>query len=193
MQCTAQALNFACANRVIILDVWWNYAMEQQAFGHVYRMGQKKETHFGRIMVRNTIDIRLANLQRDKLKTISKEIKDHDSSDLTLTEEDLASLLGRVVRDAEGNIINIEADYDDENDQEAGEAAWANYTFASDGLNGEWEQETSLETEATHEAVHENTVENAHQNTLENNLENNFENFVANSLTNFLENANENF
>ena len=175
MQCTAQAPNLACANRVIILDVWRNYAMEQQAFGCVYRMGQTKETYFGRIMVRNTIDMRLYKLQLDKLQTIGSEIKEHDSGDLMTTPEDVASLFGRVVHDGEGNIINIVADYEDEYDQEAEEAAWASRTFGSDGLHSEWEQQT--------------VMNDTHDTTLENSLENTLANALTNALTNFLENA----
>ncbi|AEO60718.1 hypothetical protein MYCTH_2070221 [Thermothelomyces thermophilus ATCC 42464] len=129
------ALNLACANRVIILDMWWNSAMEQQAFGRVYRMGQKKETYFGRILVRNSVDVRLAQLQLAKLEMIAKTIKDHDSSDMALSIEDQAALLGRVVRDEDGNIIEIVADYDDEADTDAINATWN---------NDEWDQETMV-------------------------------------------------
>ena len=127
IQCSGQALNLACANRVLILDLWWNSAMEQQAFGRVYRMPQHKETYFGRIMARNTIDERMAELQHQKLKVIGDAIKDHDSSKLTLSLEDIASLLGRPVRDAEGNIVDIVSDYNDEEtdrevDEDAGSA-----------------------------------------------------------------------
>lgn len=95
--------------------------MEHQAFGRVYRMGQKKETHYGRIMARNTIDERLAELQRQKLEVIGQTIKDHDSSRATLTAEEIASLLGRVVRDEDGNFVDIEPDYRDDDADTAGE------------------------------------------------------------------------
>jgi hypothetical protein len=119
IKCSGQALNLECANRVIVLDVWWNVALEEQAFGRVWRMGQKKETHFGRVMVRNTIDKRLSDLQISKLTTIRQAIKDHDSSKEMLTNEEIASLLGRVVHDDAGNIIDIQEDYDDDTDQES--------------------------------------------------------------------------
>ncbi|KAH6632629.1 P-loop containing nucleoside triphosphate hydrolase protein [Chaetomium tenue] len=139
------ALNLACANRVIILDVWWNSALEQQAFGRVYRMGQTKTTYFGRILVRNTIDVRLSHLQLAKLKTIARSIKEHDSSATELTAEDVASLLGRVVRDSDGNFVDIEADYDDESSIEAEDADWTNASDKSGGSVGEWDQETVME------------------------------------------------
>lgn len=102
---------------MIILDPWWNAATEQQAFGRVYRMGQDKQTYFLRILVNNTIDVRMSELQREKLAMVNKTIKEHDPSKVTLSAEEIASLLGRVVRDESGNIIAIRADYDDESDE----------------------------------------------------------------------------
>jgi hypothetical protein len=64
--------------------------MEQQAFGRVHRMGQTKEAHFARMMVKNTVDERLAMLQAEKLKMIEQTIMEHDSSKLSLTAEEIA-------------------------------------------------------------------------------------------------------
>jgi len=54
-----QGLNLNMANRVIIADMWWNSAVEQQAFCRVFRIGQQKETYFIRVMVENSIDERI--------------------------------------------------------------------------------------------------------------------------------------
>ena len=139
-------MNLACANRVIILDLWWNSAMEQQAFGRVYRMGQQKETYFGRMMVKNTIDERLADLQLQKLQLIARTIKDHDSSKVTITAEEIASLLGRVVRDEEGNFVDIVPDYDDEDETDRGvnERHWGE---DGDGSDIDWDYCSSSESE----------------------------------------------
>ncbi|KAK4134684.1 hypothetical protein BT67DRAFT_379414 [Trichocladium antarcticum] len=112
--CCGQALNLACANRVVSLDVWWNAALEQQAMGRVYRMGQQKETYFVRLMVKNSIDERLAQLQLDKLEMIAGTIQESDSSKVSLSNEEIVSLFGRVVRDESGRVVNVEPDYDDE-------------------------------------------------------------------------------
>ncbi len=108
--------------------------MEQQAFGRVYRMGQQKETHFGRMMVKNTVDERLADLQVQKLQLIARTIKDHDSSKVTITAEEIASLLGRVVRDEEGNFVDILPDYDDDDESDGGvnEGRWEEDGYGSD-------------------------------------------------------------
>ncbi|RAL63884.1 hypothetical protein DID88_003527 [Monilinia fructigena] len=56
-------LNFAFANRAIIVDLWWNAATESQANGRIFRIGQEKETYFVRFMMRESVDIRLLRMQ----------------------------------------------------------------------------------------------------------------------------------
>lgn len=36
-------LNLTAANRVIIIDLWWNQSVETQAFCRIYRIGQERE------------------------------------------------------------------------------------------------------------------------------------------------------
>ncbi len=111
--------------------------MEQQAFGRVYRMGQQKETYFGRMMVKNTIDERLADLQLQKLQLIARTIKDHDSSKVTITAEEIASLLGRVVRDEAGNFVDIVPDYDDDDETDGG-VNGGHWGEDGDGSDSDW-------------------------------------------------------
>ncbi|KAI0972596.1 P-loop containing nucleoside triphosphate hydrolase protein [Xylaria arbuscula] len=59
-------LNIANANRMIIMNPWWNHAAEAQAFGRIKRHGQIKETYLIRLYARDTIDERIYKLQNDK-------------------------------------------------------------------------------------------------------------------------------
>ncbi|KAI1356587.1 P-loop containing nucleoside triphosphate hydrolase protein [Xylaria sp. FL0043] len=59
-------LNIVVANRMIIMDPWWNRAAEAQAFGRIKRHGQKKETHVIRLFAKDTIDERIYKLQSYK-------------------------------------------------------------------------------------------------------------------------------
>ncbi|KAK6593883.1 SNF2 family domain-containing protein [Botrytis cinerea] len=73
-------LNITCANRAIMVDLWWNQAIEMQANARIYRIGQPKETHFRREVVRRSADIRLALTQLKKNALIvgtSKVLGDH--------------------------------------------------------------------------------------------------------------------
>ncbi|KAI1326244.1 P-loop containing nucleoside triphosphate hydrolase protein [Xylariaceae sp. FL0255] len=63
-------LNLNCANRVIIMNPWWNAAAETQAFGRVKRHGQTKETYLVCLIARNTIDERIKELQDKKAHEI---------------------------------------------------------------------------------------------------------------------------
>ncbi|ORY41281.1 hypothetical protein BCR33DRAFT_754162 [Rhizoclosmatium globosum] len=61
-----QRLNLTCANHVIILDFWWNVAVENQAVDRVHRFGQEKEVSVHRISIKNTVEQRILQLQAEK-------------------------------------------------------------------------------------------------------------------------------
>lgn len=65
-------LNITVANRMIIMNPWWNSAAEAQAFGRIKRHGQTKETYLIRLFAKDTIDERILKLQKQK----GLEIKD---------------------------------------------------------------------------------------------------------------------
>ena len=115
LKCGGQGLNLTGANRVINIDLWWNYAVEQQAFGRVFRIGQIKETYLYRIMVKNSIDGRLLKLQNDKLKQINTALKDYDPVKQRLSESDVAGLFGRIRREPNSQLV-VERDYEDDVD-----------------------------------------------------------------------------
>ncbi|KAL6697301.1 SNF2 family N-terminal domain-containing protein [Trichoderma pleuroticola] len=71
-----QSLNLTVANRVIIIDQWWNKTAEQQAFGRVVRIGQEKVTHLVNIKTKEPIDDRIYSLQRKKAKDIDRTLQD---------------------------------------------------------------------------------------------------------------------
>ncbi|KAL6362317.1 hypothetical protein LRP88_03595 [Fusarium phalaenopsidis] len=76
MKCGGQALDLPVANRVIIVDMWYNKTQEQQAFKRVHRIGQKKETHLVRILARGSIDERLYMLQNAKQTIVNRALQD---------------------------------------------------------------------------------------------------------------------
>lgn len=48
------------------LDLSWNFASESQAYDRVHRLGQEKDVFIKRIVVRNTIEDRMLQLQETK-------------------------------------------------------------------------------------------------------------------------------
>lgn len=64
------------ANRVIIVDLWWNKTAEKQAVGRVARMGQKKETYSVRIVTKHGMDGRVIEVQKGKERTVARMLQD---------------------------------------------------------------------------------------------------------------------
>ncbi|KAB5535381.1 SNF2 family N-terminal domain-containing protein [Coniochaeta sp. 2T2.1] len=114
LKCGGQGLNLTCANRVIMIDPWWNSALEHQGYGRVYRMGQTKETYYVRLLTRKTIDGRMAKLQALKLEQINNIVTEYDSTKSTIQFEEVGELFGRLRYDEEGNVAEVVSDYDSE-------------------------------------------------------------------------------
>ncbi len=93
MQSGGQSLNLTAANRVIIVDPWWNSVQEKQAFCRVVRIGQEKETHLVRVMARAAIDERIDSLQKSKDKEIDHALQDDGHIPAPIDEEALEELL----------------------------------------------------------------------------------------------------
>ncbi|RNF25543.1 putative DNA repair protein [Trypanosoma conorhini] len=53
---TGVGLNLTAANHVLVVDPWWNPAIEEQAVHRCYRIGQKKHVHVTRIIIEDTIE-----------------------------------------------------------------------------------------------------------------------------------------
>ncbi|KAI0442523.1 P-loop containing nucleoside triphosphate hydrolase protein [Xylaria telfairii] len=86
-------LNITAANRMIIMNPWWNYAAEAQAFGRLKRHGQTKETYMVRLFAKGTIDERILALQNKKISEIA-EAMDQGHKPKPLTPEERQWLMG---------------------------------------------------------------------------------------------------
>ncbi|EKM52744.1 uncharacterized protein PHACADRAFT_211962 [Phanerochaete carnosa HHB-10118-sp] len=65
-KCGGVGLNLTSANRIINLDLSWNYASESQAYDRVHRLGQEKEVFVKRLVVNDTLEERMLKLQETK-------------------------------------------------------------------------------------------------------------------------------
>ncbi len=84
-------LNLTAADYVYILDPWWNPAAESQAIDRVHRIGQAKKVFAYRIIVQNTVEEKVLQLQQhkrnlaDAILTAEKSVmKKLDLDDLNL-------------------------------------------------------------------------------------------------------------
>ncbi|WP_195574645.1 DEAD/DEAH box helicase [Paenibacillus sp. 1001270B_150601_E10] len=87
-------LNLTGADTVILYDLWWNPAVEQQAADRAHRMGQKKVVQVIRLVTQGTIEEKMVELQQRKKDLINEVIHANDSeSPSILTEQDIKDLL----------------------------------------------------------------------------------------------------
>lgn len=61
-------LNLVAANQVILADSWWAPAIEDQAVDRVHRLGQKKPTTVWRLVMNDSIEDQVLNIQSEKRK-----------------------------------------------------------------------------------------------------------------------------
>lgn len=63
-------LNLTAANNVILLDDWWNPAVEDQAFARAHRIGQQRNVLVLRLVCKDTVEEKVLQLQEKKRQTI---------------------------------------------------------------------------------------------------------------------------
>lgn len=86
-------LNLTAADYVFILDPWWNPAAEAQAIDRAHRIGQRKTVIACRLLTRNTVEEKVANLQKEKQQLAAAIFGDPKLFAARFTQEDLESLL----------------------------------------------------------------------------------------------------
>ncbi|WP_194434141.1 DEAD/DEAH box helicase [Paenibacillus segetis] len=90
-------LNLTGADTVILYDLWWNPAVEEQATGRAHRLGQKQVVQVIRLVSKGTIEEKILELQERKRdliqEVISSEPEHARGAATSLTEEEIRGLL----------------------------------------------------------------------------------------------------
>ena len=73
-------LNLVAANSVIISEPWFNPAIEYQAIDRVHRMGQTREVNVFRFFVENSVEMRMLELQDNKLQMSAAVLSKNNST-----------------------------------------------------------------------------------------------------------------
>ena len=63
LRASCRGVDLAAANRVYLLEPWWNPEVDEQAINRVHQIGQTKEVTVVRIVARNSIEERMLALQ----------------------------------------------------------------------------------------------------------------------------------
>ena len=86
-------LNLTGADTVILVDLWWNPAVEAQAIGRAHRMGQERKVEVYRLITRGTIEEKIQELQEQKRHLVS-QVLDGTESRASLSLAEIREILG---------------------------------------------------------------------------------------------------
>lgn len=86
-------LNLTGADTVILYDLWWNPAIEEQAAGRAHRIGQKNVVQVIRMITEGTIEEKIYELQQQKRELVDQIIKPGETMLSTLSVEEIRELL----------------------------------------------------------------------------------------------------
>ncbi|KAI0753220.1 SNF2 family N-terminal domain-containing protein [Daedaleopsis nitida] len=86
-------LNLTCCNNVILVDPWWNPALEDQAFDRAHRVGQKRPVNIHKLCVPESVEQRILELQEKKRALTSATLSGaHLNKNSRLGIDDLVAL-----------------------------------------------------------------------------------------------------
>ena len=86
-------LNLTEADYVIVLDPWWNPAVEAQAVDRAHRIGQRRTVMVYRLVATGTIEEKVMALKEGKSRLFESVLGGGDLADARLTAADVRSLL----------------------------------------------------------------------------------------------------
>lgn len=86
-------LNLTGADTVILYDLWWNPAVEQQATDRAHRIGQKKVVQVIRLVTQGTVEDKMYELQQKKKNLIEEVVQPGQEALSALTEQEIREIL----------------------------------------------------------------------------------------------------
>jgi len=98
LKAASLGLNLVSANHVVLMDLWYNPATEDQAIDRAHRIGQTKPVHVTRITIKDTVEDRILQLQEKKQKMVDSALGEDGAGGkglgARLTLKDLNFLFG---------------------------------------------------------------------------------------------------
>lgn len=86
-------LNLTGADLVILVDLWWNPAVEDQATARAHRIGQKNEVDVYRLITKGTIEEQIYKLQEKKRNFVDQVLSGTENKG-SLTDDEIKLILG---------------------------------------------------------------------------------------------------
>ncbi|KAG0693585.1 SNF2 family N-terminal domain-containing protein [Suillus ampliporus] len=85
-------LNLTCCNNVVLADMWWNPALEDQAFDRAHRFGQKRDVNIFKLTIPETVEERILELQEKKRELTKAALSGEKMKNMKLGMDDLLAL-----------------------------------------------------------------------------------------------------
>ena len=86
-------LNLTGADTVVLIDLWWNPAVEMQAISRAHRIGQEDNVEVYRLITRGTIEEKILELQESKRNLVTT-VLDGNESRANMSIEEIKEILG---------------------------------------------------------------------------------------------------
>ncbi|KAJ7594372.1 SNF2 family DNA-dependent ATPase [Mycena floridula] len=85
-------LNLTACNNVILVDLWWNPALEDQAFDRSHRYGQTRDVNIFKLKIDSTVEDRILELQERKRELARAALSGDKIKNQRLGMDDLLAL-----------------------------------------------------------------------------------------------------
>ncbi|KAH7882890.1 SNF2 family N-terminal domain-containing protein [Phlebopus sp. FC_14] len=85
-------LNLTACNNVILVDLWWNPALEDQAYDRAHRFGQTRDVNIYKLMIPDTVETRILQLQDAKRELAKAALSGDKIKNMKLGMDDLLAL-----------------------------------------------------------------------------------------------------
>ncbi|MBD5780538.1 DEAD/DEAH box helicase [Pelagicoccus sp. NFK12] len=94
LKAAGSGLTLTAASYVVLLDPWWNPAVEAQAIDRAHRIGQKDQVIAYRILAKDTVEEKIRKIQQEKAELAAALFGEGEGIDSKLSMEELETLLG---------------------------------------------------------------------------------------------------
>lgn len=85
-------LNLTTCNNVILVDMWWNPALEDQAYDRAHRLGQTRDVNIYKLTIPETVETRILQLQDTKRQLAAAALSGDKMKNMKLKMDDLLAL-----------------------------------------------------------------------------------------------------
>lgn len=87
-----EGLNLQAADRIFVMDPWWNPASELQAIQRAHRIGQTRPVRATRFVAEGTIEEKIIELQQKKQSVFDCTVGNSNAALQRLTAQDIEFL-----------------------------------------------------------------------------------------------------